>query len=347
MKKTILSILIAFAALAAFSVFFKGDLKKEHLDNNISASAADIPASFEFLPGEYSAALRGYVNLLQKENPRSALIALRKDMNESPLILRNCHVLVHDIGHAAYSKYQNFGEAVKYLDEVCASGYFHGVVETYLSESSNISKTMKTTCTAYPIGKFMSWACYHGIGHALMYYTNNNLPRSLEYCEKYEKLFAQASCVNGVFMENFNTNQKEHLSEYLDPDDIMSPCREQAERHKSDCYLNTAVYYAGIHRGDYAGALAVCKNAEPGYQTSCASGAGGVAMQENMTNPKFVEEICMAGGSMLVARCIKGMVEIVIVNNASLKPAEELCVKLHETNRGACYEAISRYSSWF
>jgi hypothetical protein len=31
---------------------------------------------------------------------------------------------------------------------------------------------MQTMCDQYPVGSFLSWECYHGIGHGVMFYTD-------------------------------------------------------------------------------------------------------------------------------------------------------------------------------
>ena len=70
---------------------------------------------------------------------------------------------------------------------------------------------MKTMCDQYRSGSYMSWQCYHGIGHGLMFYTANDLPRSLKMCEGFDTDFSRSNCANGVFMENFNADQKLHI----------------------------------------------------------------------------------------------------------------------------------------
>ncbi len=39
---------------------------------------------------------------------------------------------------------------------------------------------MENVCKEHKLGSFLSWECYHGVGHALMYYRANDLSRSLE-----------------------------------------------------------------------------------------------------------------------------------------------------------------------
>ena len=146
---------------------------------------------------------------------------------------------MHEIGRAAYEKYGAFGEAMKYQDEICNAGYLHGVIESRLSRSTDVFADMKTMCEEYPPGRLLSGDCYHGLGHGVMYYTANDLPRSLEMCDAFEKSFGRSNCISGVFMENFNADQKLHLSAYLKESDpfFLARSRQNATRAFATCTL--------------------------------------------------------------------------------------------------------------
>ena len=64
--------------------------------------------------------------MVRDEDPRVALDRLREEIETNYALLRSCHPLVHDIGHAAYEKYGDVGEALKYRDEVCNSAVCTG-----------------------------------------------------------------------------------------------------------------------------------------------------------------------------------------------------------------------------
>ncbi|MDP9479827.1 MAG: hypothetical protein M3R38_29900, partial [Actinomycetota bacterium] len=131
------------------------------------------------------------------------------------------------------------------------------------------------------------------LGHGVMFYTANDLPRSLEMCDALGGSFASSNCANGVFMENFNTEQKDHVSEYLRESDPLYPCPKQAERHKADCYTYAPIYFLSLNEGGYDRALRWCEGAEAGYEPACAYGVGTQTMKENLNDPKSVESICV------------------------------------------------------
>ena len=312
-----------------------------------ATSEVNPPASKELSGEEYATTKEKFLDLIVNHDPRVALAGLREEVKTDNALLRSCHALVHEIGRAAYEKYGDFGEAIKYQDEICNSGYLHGVIEAYFSNVADVFVAIKAVCDPYPVGTYLSWECYHGVGHGNMYYTSNNLPRSLELCDRFDDSFAQAACANGVFMENFNTDQKLHPSAFLKADNLFYPCAEQTSQHKNDCYLYAPTYYLSLHKNDYTDALKWCEGAESPYVTTCVQGVGSQAIKENINNPKFIEKVCMSNTKTQIDACIVGMIGLFINHYGSLEPAEELCEQLEKSNRRACYLSIQSSSRLF
>lgn len=287
------------------------------------------------------------VALMKEENPRVALDRLRQEIETDDQLSRSCHSLVHEIGREAYEKYGDVGAAMKYRDEVCNSGYLHGIIETKFSQSEDVISDVQTMCERYREGGFLSWQCNHGLGHGVMFYTANDLPRSLEMCDTLGNSFASSNCANGVFMENFNADQKLHLSEFLKEEDPFYPCMKQAERHKPDCYIYAPTYFLSLNQDDYAGALEWCEGAEAGYEAACAYGVGTQTMKENLNAPGFVESTCMGGEPEQRGPCIQGMTALYISHSGALEPARKLCTTLEPSNRQACYDTVEAHTGLF
>ena len=285
--------------------------------------------------------------LVREEDPKAALVRLREGMEGDDALLSSCHPLVHDVGRAAYERYGDFGEAMKYQDEVCNSGYLHGIIETRLSDSDDVLADMKSMCDPYAPESFVGWQCQHGLGHGAMFFTANDLPRSLEMCDAFRNPSKRSGCANGVFMENFSADQKLHLSAYLREEDPLYPCAEQAYRHKGDCYLYAPTYFLTLNKGDYAGALKWCEGAEADFGSSCAHGVGTQTMKENMSDPKLVEATCMKGKPEQIKPCIEGMAGVYVFHEASLEPARALCGRLEDSNKQACSDSVEAKASLF
>ena len=261
--------------------------------------------------------------------------------------MRFCHSLIHEIGHRAYEKYGDFGQAVAYRDEICNSGYLHGVIEWAFKDSPDVPTAMRTICEPYPFGKFLSWECYHGVGHGAMFSTANDLPGSVKLCEAYARRFARDSCLNGVYMENFNTSQQLHPSRYRDPNDLFFPCNLPDTTHKSDCYLYAPTYFLSFHPNDYASALEWCTTAERGFAQTCAAGVGSEAIKENLNDPKMVEATCLAAPAGLQGSCLAGLVDLYILHHGALEPARALCGQLEDVSRPICEQVVNSEADLF
>jgi hypothetical protein len=89
---------------------------------------------------------------------------------------------------------------MEFQSDICGSGYIHGVIEEHFAHVKDVNTEMFKVCATQE-GK-----CFHGVGHGFMYYTYNDLPQSLQLCDKYTDSFARINCYDGVFMENFATS---------------------------------------------------------------------------------------------------------------------------------------------
>ena len=317
-----------------------------YLRRDVGETGSQGLASQSLSSAEYEDIHHELINLLQEMDPKNALEKLSRDIKNNDALARSCHILAHEIGREAFKKYQDFGTVIRYQNEICNSGYLHGVIESYFLRRENLFDSLGTVCSDYPEGKFLSWQCYHGIGHGLMYYTTNDLPKSLAMCGNLPSKFGNLSCANGVFMENFNTDQKLHPSKYLKDNDLFYPCEEQHERHKGDCYLYAPTYFLSVYPGQYSQALVWCQDAEGPYGISCAEGVGMQVMKENINNPKFAEAVC-AEWKLSVSYCLSGMVGLYINHHGSLDAGRKLCAEMSFLNRFACVSALHTRSSLF
>lgn len=335
--------------LLTFSIFlfFISILFFKFYSNTNKPSNFDEKIAKDLTQEEYLKVRESYKALLEKENPRVALNKLREEIKTNDGLSRSCHEIVHALGHEAYMKYSDFAKALEYQDEVCNSGYLHGIIESHFSTTNNIFDTINSVCSNYDAKKFIGWECYHGVGHGLMFYTSNDLNKSISLCESYKDSTKSSSCTNGVFMENFNTNQKIHPSDYLDKNNPFYPCNLQNEKYKSDCYTYAPTYYLSLNKNDYSKALDWCKGAEQGYDTICSFGVGSQIIKENINNPKLVEDICMHADKNLISSCISGMVNLYINHFGNLEPAESLCNKLEESNKLSCKNTVRSMQSLF
>ncbi len=280
--------------------------------------------------------------IVDRQDPRAALAELQRRMDTDPYVFKNCHEMAHEIGHEAYKKYGDFMTALKYQDVTCGDGYLHGVIEERFMHVKDIYAELKQVC-----GKYGTKAdrCYHGVGHGLMYYTNNDLPKALKICEMYAGR-ARKRCYEGAFMENFISDPDAHPSKYLDSANPMFPCPQEATVYKPFCYFYAPYYFLRLHTDDYTAAISWCDTAELGYVDACTRGVGSLAMKYNIQNPKQVETICdTATDKKAEQSCISGMASYYLTFWGTIKKLQEMCKSLESDDQPDCKAPISLSSN--
>jgi hypothetical protein len=277
--------------------------------------------------------------VIATESPREALSKLSVLMEQDRRVLKECHGFVHEIGNAAIKKYGDLATALGYQDDLCGSGYIHGVIEEHLINVKDVFSAMKTICQQYGLG-VQAGKCYHGIGHGLMFYTENDLPKSIATCSSYQSVEAQTRCVEGVYMENFGTLRNLHPSKYLNAKNTLYPCPEQPEEYKQGCYYYSPLYYLNIHGEDYKGAMRVCFMAEKGYKETCIKGVGSRLMKQHIDEVAFAENTCKTGAEDKFYSCLDGMVSYHLVNFDSVAKTKEMCFLISIPNQEYCLKSV-------
>jgi hypothetical protein len=216
------------------------------------------------------------------------------------------------------------------------------VIEAKFKRSDDIAHVMLTICNSHSEGR-----CFHGVGHGLMFYTDNDLPRSIAFCETLPKLSSKQYCAEGVFMENFNTDQKTHPSNFLSNTDFFYPCSGQSGRYKNACYYYAPLHYLAAHTNAYSEGLAWCNTAEETGVIPCVRGVAAVAIKQNITKPALVEAACMTALPKQIPYCIDGMTGIYINHYNSLDKAYAMCKTLQPQNQKACTAGVKSREATF
>ncbi len=275
----------------------------------------------------------------------NALDAVRAEINAfktDTASLGTCHENMHAIGQRAFLAYGI--SALEVGDEWCNAGYIHGVIEVALAQAEDPVAMMTTLCDAFPASTFSGWECRHGLGHGLMYYTENDLPRSAALCASVPG--DASACVNGVWMENFVAEEALHATDWRRDDDSFYPCDADVADGIADCYLYAPVWYLERHGHDYAAAFDWCLGAD-GYVSSCVRGVGAQAMKDNVDDPESVVAICATIAGELRADCVAGMTGTLAFHHASIAPAEAWCENREGDDRVACEAELRALQAWF
>ncbi len=291
---------------------------------------------------QYRKNVDALIEIVNKQDPKIALSELQHRMDTDKFVFKNCHVMAHSIGLAAYKKYKDFNIALQYQNLTCSNGYIHGVIEAKFSSLKSDQAAineLKTVCSKY----ISADRCWHGTGHGLMFFASNDLPRALSICNTYSTVRAQHRCYEGVFMENFLEDPDAgHPSVYVDASNPFKTCIGQAGKYKAVCYFYVPIYYLNLHNNDYVSAIKWCKGAEMGYTNSCTRGVGSLAMKYNIDTPKYVEGVCMKSNTNDIQSCIEGMISYYLTFTSSLSKTASLCTNLEASNVKSCETAVRR-----
>ncbi len=287
----------------------------------------------------YDTVVREVKDLVKVQNPDVALGRLREILLDEPELESLCHGLVHEIGHAAYKK-EGFEKALSYEDDLCGSGYIHGIVETHFDRVRDIVAVLPTICD------HNAAKCFHGVGHGLMYKLDNDLPRSVELCGTFNEAFQRIQCAEGVFMEVFDSETRFHASEYLKEDDPFFACRDLDSVNEGVCAFYATRYYLRLHPREYSGAIEWCMHDVPvGPRDACIKGVGDSAMKQNIHDPLFVESVCENAPLAKRHYCIEGLVSYAIVHEARASAGAVICPELQPRNRAACWKVVEEGES--
>ncbi len=332
-KYIILGLILGVASIIGFWVY--------RSENKITAENLKSAPTFSLGSSEYKKNLNDLLNIVNTQDPHVALQELALRMQTNEVVFQNCHIMAHSIGRAAYKRYQDFDTALKYQDTTCSDGYLHGVIEAKfnsIKDTQGATDELKTICSKY---KYPD-RCWHGIGHGLMFFTQNDLPTALSICNTYSLARASSRCYEGVFMENFLSDPDAHPTIYVDAKAPFKPCLNQEARYKGACYFYVPIYWLGLHNNDYGTAVQWCEGAENGYADECVRGVGSLAMKYNIDKPKYVESLCMKANPDDVSSCISGMASYYLTFTGLFSKANSMCAQLEPLNLKTCQAEVKR-----
>jgi hypothetical protein len=285
--------------------------------------------------------------LLTDKDPSASFDYLRSAIQDDTALARDCHPLLHHLGHDAYDKYKDFDTTIAYQDGLCNSGYTHGVIEAHFTAATDIQQTLRTTCKNSAKPTFQEWQCDHGIGHGAMYYNKKDLPASIAMCESLSSDFARSACINGAYMERFVIVN--HGGEVSSATDDVTPklCADQPQQYKADCYLYAPTAHLQRNTNDYAGTIKECQAIESRFISTCIQGVGSQAIKDNPTQPGVVITMCKNAPDQYVVSCIEGAVSLLINHHGSPGPVEPLCSTTFADYTSLCQAKVTAWKSVF
>ncbi len=267
-------------------------------------------------------------------------------------VLAECHPLTHSIGRFAAELFSDVASAYAYGDGLCWSGYYHGVLETFVYRSgiTNIDTSINGICASLNADRtysFNYFNCVHGLGHGLMALEENQIPASLKHCDALTGDWEQQSCAGGVYMENVIADGLNHVTGWLDPQRPLFPCDVAPEKYKNTCYLMQTSFMLKINGGDFKKTFEWCRDAGA-YQTSCLQSLGRDASGRSSSDLQRTHDTCVLGSTTEeVSNCVIGAVKDFISYFHSDVQGKALCNSFDDPVRKLCLDTATAYYTGF
>lgn len=191
----------------------------------------------------------------------------------------NCHIPAHSVGRVTFML---LGEdAFQKNITLCQSGYQHGVMAAYIfaTGTENLEKRLNIVCEKAN-SNFAKLTCFHGVGHGLMGYFDNDLPTAIDSCLALKNTPKQNNCMVGVFMENlgayFGDSINDHPTKWLSLTDMHFPCNaiDQTMQVQRMCYAIQAHWMRVQYKNDFKKIITTCFEVSPEIRSNCFSGMG-------------------------------------------------------------------------
>ncbi|TSC77523.1 MAG: hypothetical protein G01um101433_550 [Parcubacteria group bacterium Gr01-1014_33] len=280
-------------------------------------------------------------------------LALVESLGNTDSGLRvSCHPVVHSIGRETFLRQKTIHDSFVACDQTCHSGCYHGAIERFLrgadsengqeahiSEEELIAK-IQGACSTSDATRFR-FQCLHGLGHALMFFLNYKLEKTLATCDTLGDSWTRSSCFGGTFMENVfsATPEKRDLSST----DYHYPCSKLDAKYKNDCYMmqTTRMSEMGL---TLDGLFTECRNAGV-YKNICIQSIGrDLSNDARIKDPAVTSEKCEKGIGEEQNACIRGVIYALMDNTWTGKYAFPFCASFKNPQlRSYCFSASAAY----
>ena len=294
--------------------------------------------------------------IVYNDSPEESLKQAQIENDKGSYVRSNCHQVAHVIGRASAKVYElNVADTFEHGNQFCASGYYHGAMESVTAEigAQKVKNTINNICKPFKdksAYNLKHYDCVHGLGHGVMGMENYELYKAIDDCELLTDAWERDSCTTGVFMENIMSvfNNPDYQTKYLDKDRPLHPCTEVPDMHKNSCYLNQSSYALSVTGYDYAKVFSLCSEAG-GSSQICYQSVGRDASGNSIQDPIKTNDICQKGvGMEQQTGCIIGAVKDIIWIGNSKEKGEEFCrLQMEISLKQICESTAESYYATF
>lgn len=264
----------------------------------------------------------------------------------------NCHSYAHTIGRLSFEMYGS--QSLQNYIPHCHSGYSHGAMAAYVSRNGEKDLALELDRICEPLKSYFSrMTCYHGSGHGLMGYLNNELPEALQTCKQFNEKYKRSSCFVGAFMENIGSwsgdSLNSHPSIWLSTTDPHYPCNklEKDFEIQEACYSIQPNWMDFLFSRDMQQVVDQCLKADANYIGICFFGYGQEAASFEITNIQKIISLCdlVPKTSNYYQQCIFGAQTVIMDfwGSAMTNQGEEICLLVKE--KEVSLKCLDRYKA--
>ena len=277
---------------------------------------------------------------------------LRRFEDEDSAFRLSCHPVVHAVGRETFRLTSTVQDSFAACDQTCHSGCYHGAMERFLRgdradddaeghiSEEELRAKARVACNPAEALRFR-FQCLHGLGHALMFFSDYRLRQALSACDTLPDSWSRSSCYGGLFMENvFAADpQKRDLS----LDDYHYPCNSLPEIYRSDCYMmqTTRMSEMGLSTERLFGE---CRKTGA-YQFTCMQSIGrDLSNDARVSDPRLTATKCELGSGPEREACTRGVAYALVDNTWDGSYAFPFCASFSGGDDARyCFEVSATY----
>lgn len=284
---------------------------------------------------------------------------------QEPEIFSDCHRTGHYLAREEYKTVNDIADVFARCTNTCNGACYHGAVEGFFQDKKLRNPHLTEEDLAVDILRFCDGKdtyaiprtrgeCIHGLGHAMMLATDNDLPTSLSLCDRLEPKRKRDVCYGGAFMQNIESARgfDYPTTIYIKKEDPLYPCNIVDEKYKKACYEYQGAYFLRLSRGDWEETVKLCLEVPNIYQGVCISSIANIQGRDIQLDSQSLVAMRRAceviQNFSLRGNCIAGTVEFLSGRyKGQASRMLEFCSIVAVENRGVCYSQIgTSISSW-
>lgn len=271
------------------------------------------------------------VDQVVMSNPTEAFRALEQGLAAQSEYTAYCHRTVHEIAHRVWDQKPDFAAAMAYgANDLCGSGYIHGVVEEFIESNPHtpVATLTKEACPNVADGR-----CYHGLGHGYLLATKSNTRLALHYCSTLlSDARNQVDCSDGVFMQLWETDGQAKGNSI-----VTALCSITLPQFQSSCYFYGVRGLIAREIQTPAELTALCGTFEFEGRQSCIKAIGsGYTKRSPRDIAPALEACALFGSGTEKETCYRGIISYYSVHLGKYGEATDVCTLFPETEKSTC-----------